>query len=348
MHRSGTSALAGLLHNSGVHLGDKLLPPMKDVNEKGFFENERIVFADERILNLLGFHWLDPRPIPEHIWLDSSFSVLQEEIEEIVRKELLSSSCWGIKDPRICRLLPLWKKIFSKIKTNPCYVLIFRHPDEVSYSIYKRDGIDSEAVYISWLWHVLDSEFHTRNHTRGFVLYEDLLLDSQKVLADLKKTLSIDFSVEKFPKDFIQESFRHANINGNNKCNTSSRFRDLALSLYEGIIQNKINKFDEVRNLFLKEIELLSPFLSYISNISSYQEKVTHLETDLKNEKLDSTQQTHYRDAVILELEENIKELQAENEVLKAMISSLLNRIDEKKRLLQNPKKREKIKLQNK
>ena len=315
MHRSGTSALAGLLNLSGVYFGNKLLPPMKEVNEKGFFENERIVLADERILRLLGFHWLDPRSIPEYIWLDSRFSVLQHKIEEIIHKELLSSSFWGIKDPRICRLLPLWKKIFSKIKTDPCYVLIFRHPDEVSSSIYRRDGIDSEAVYISWLWHVLDSEFYTRNNKRGFVLYENLLSDSRKVLSDLQETLSIDLSVERFPNDFIQESLRHANKNKRFK--NSSKFRDISVILYEGIIQNKAAIFDEVRNIFLKEIELLSPFLPYISKISSYQEKITHLVFDLKNEKLDSTQQTHYRDAVILELEEKIKELQTENFRLK-------------------------------
>ena len=329
MHRSGTSALAGLLNKSGVNLGKNLLPPMTNVNEKGFFENERIVLADEKILNLIGFHWLDPRHIPEHIWIDGRFSMVAREIEEIIQEELLNSPCWGIKDPRICRLLPLYKKIFSKIKIDPCYVLIFRHPDEVSSSIHKRDGIDDEAVYISWLWHVLDAEFYTKNNKRGYVLYEDLLIDPQKVLLDLQKTLSIEFSVESFPNGFIQKSYQHINIKKNNKYRSSSKFRDLAIYLYEGLVQKKDSIFDEARNIFLKEIKVQSQFLLYISKISSYQEKITHLEEEIKNEKLDSTQQTYHRDAIILELEEKIRELEEENFNLKkiSLISFLKGKI---------------------
>ena len=37
MHRSGTSLLASLLRSSGLHLGDRLLPPSR-ANQPGYFE----------------------------------------------------------------------------------------------------------------------------------------------------------------------------------------------------------------------------------------------------------------------------------------------------------------------
>ena len=38
MHRSGTSAVTRGLMVMGVELGDHLMPPVPDDNEKGFFE----------------------------------------------------------------------------------------------------------------------------------------------------------------------------------------------------------------------------------------------------------------------------------------------------------------------
>ena len=39
MHRSGTSALAGLLHELGLEMGSSLMSGRADENEKGFWEH---------------------------------------------------------------------------------------------------------------------------------------------------------------------------------------------------------------------------------------------------------------------------------------------------------------------
>ena len=56
MHRSGTSAFAGLLKESGIPMGKELMKPAFD-NPRGFYENEKIVAFNERILNILGQSW---------------------------------------------------------------------------------------------------------------------------------------------------------------------------------------------------------------------------------------------------------------------------------------------------
>ncbi len=63
MHRSGTSALAGMLSMLGVQFGDSLMAPQAD-NSKGFWEHRDIVGLNDRILAAFDSSWDDVRPIP--------------------------------------------------------------------------------------------------------------------------------------------------------------------------------------------------------------------------------------------------------------------------------------------
>ena len=67
MHRSGTSALTGLLHRLGFCLGDRLLEA-STANEKGYFESVDILLKNEVIFSLLNSHWYEPSPLPEQWW----------------------------------------------------------------------------------------------------------------------------------------------------------------------------------------------------------------------------------------------------------------------------------------
>ena len=52
MHRSGTSALAGMLHHSEILMGEfrNLIPKPSPENQKGFFGNIRFRTINDRIL----------------------------------------------------------------------------------------------------------------------------------------------------------------------------------------------------------------------------------------------------------------------------------------------------------
>ena len=58
MHRSGTSALTGMLHSLGIHLGpeEDLKSPQKD-NPQGFWENNTLVEFNDRLLNRANSSW---------------------------------------------------------------------------------------------------------------------------------------------------------------------------------------------------------------------------------------------------------------------------------------------------
>ena len=58
MHRSGTSAFAGILDLLGVNLGTRMLETQPD-NPTGFFENKYVVLANDCILETLNSSWYD-------------------------------------------------------------------------------------------------------------------------------------------------------------------------------------------------------------------------------------------------------------------------------------------------
>src|SRR5204862_3614262 len=71
MHRSGTSAVTRVLNLLGADLGRRLMPPMPDNNETGFWENLDAVDIDERLLTGIGRSWHDVRDMPAS-WLQSA------------------------------------------------------------------------------------------------------------------------------------------------------------------------------------------------------------------------------------------------------------------------------------
>jgi len=66
MHRSGTSATAGLLHRLGIHMGQELMPATP-FNPKGYFEHLQVRDFNDRLLEARGQTWDSIFPLkPEY------------------------------------------------------------------------------------------------------------------------------------------------------------------------------------------------------------------------------------------------------------------------------------------
>jgi len=195
MHRSGTSALSGVLNLLGVDLGRNLMPP-RDFNPKGFFENSLVTRFNDKLLKRLGSAWDDPSLL-HSAWDDFCFtSDLSEELNEIFTKEFHGRAPIGLKDPRICILLPWWKRFFANNRMNPHYIIVVRHPLEVAASLSKRSEAKIKNINVSlllWLKYVLEAEFHTRGASRCFLAFNDLLSDTAETLARISLELDVDF-----------------------------------------------------------------------------------------------------------------------------------------------------------
>lgn len=115
--RSGTSAMGGALQAMGVHMGDHLMPAMAGVNDKGFFEDEEFVNLHVRLMRAHE----DPQilfDVPDPPAAD----VLQQYEAAIRRRE--AREWWGVKDPKLCFLLPY----FLRRLAVPYKVIATRRP----------------------------------------------------------------------------------------------------------------------------------------------------------------------------------------------------------------------------
>lgn len=192
MHRSGTSALSGVLNILGMSLGQQMMRS-NEYNPKGYFENQPIVDLNDRIMDRLGFAWDDPFPFPEN-WQQQDFlAVYQHQFVEILESEFTTDQLIGFKDPRICILLPWWQQTLEKCNLTPYYPIIVRHPLEVAASLAKRDRFSVQKSVLLWMKHMLEAEFHTRNQPRCFLSFEQLLRQPVESLSRLASALQFSF-----------------------------------------------------------------------------------------------------------------------------------------------------------
>jgi hypothetical protein len=160
MHRSGTSLLTNLLTVLGVDVGTNLLAANQG-NEAGYWENESIYRTQDALLNFIAKDWgaygfaypfaIDWTRLPE-------MRDFQERLTAIVRAEIArAKGIWGFKDPRTCRLLPIWKQIFTELDLEPLYVLAIRSPAVVVESLLKLYPLDALHGELVWLLYYLDA-----------------------------------------------------------------------------------------------------------------------------------------------------------------------------------------------
>jgi hypothetical protein len=190
MHRSGTSATTGALRMCGVNLGSELLAAAED-NRLGYWENARAVAIHEQLLERLERSWDDVRALPRG-WIESEAARLAaRQIEELVRDEFASEPLWAVKDPRICRFLPLWKEVLGHMGIPVVVLVVARRPSEVAASIQKRNGWMPELSELLWMRHVFEAERDSRELLRCAVTYDDMLASPRETMFSALERLGI-------------------------------------------------------------------------------------------------------------------------------------------------------------
>ena len=193
MHRSGTSALAGVLHHLGISLGQRLMPGAEGQNQKGFFENAEVYQLNEGIHEVLGVKW-DGLGFPGEGWQhDPKLEAYRREALRILRDEFEGQRICGLKDPRFCRLLPFWLPLLKELGGSPAFVLALRHPKEVAASLARRDHMSMAKATWLWLDHFLSAERASRGLPRVVVAYRRLLEDWRATTERISQGLSLSW-----------------------------------------------------------------------------------------------------------------------------------------------------------
>src|SRR4051794_20634973 len=193
--RSGTSTVAGALQALGMHVPQ---PEVRadETNPKGFAESKWVVDLHHELLQRCHVQVSDARPSAWYEtgkasasgitrarlteWLGPQFrpARVTEVGEEPAVDELV------IKDPRLAWFLGLWKSAALRCDAQPSYVTMLRHVTEVvgSKKRYYAPGQTGSAFSevqrtAAWVNMMLHTERATREGTRAFVRYDDLLTD---------------------------------------------------------------------------------------------------------------------------------------------------------------------------
>ena len=260
MHRSGTSAFTGILDLLGVNLGTKMLETQPD-NPTGFFENKYVVLANDCILETLNSSWDDTYPLP-HDWLGRfEGSQLQVDIRSFLRTDIVDDQLYALKDPRLCRLLPLWLPLLSAEDVFPHFSIIIRNPLEIAESLSLRNGFSTEKSLVLWMQYMLDAERHTRHLPRGFIKFESLLNDPQKSVETAFRNTGLELPnpsnlTGQNLSHFLDGNLRHHNISDgefNARCPNivADYYRLLCeISEHEMATPEDIRRLDELSHQF--------------------------------------------------------------------------------------------------
>lgn len=218
--RSGTSTLAGIMQQLGMHV------PQPEVvadatNPKGFGEPQWLVDFHDELLERANVQVGDARPAAwfetgrlsnregvrtrAATWLAGHF----EEADELV-----------VKDPRLAWFLGLWRHAASRSGATPCFATMLRPPAEVIGSKQKYYGgrLGQAHVAASWVNMMLHTERATRDGQRVFVRYHDLLEDWTSSVMHAGEALGLRAVIEARPEDirkvhnFIDPSLRRVRL----------------------------------------------------------------------------------------------------------------------------------------
>ena len=213
MHRSGTSVLAGSCRLLGADLGGRMMAAGQD-NVMGFWEHDEIVRLHDELLEQLGYAWDDLRALPDKWWTYQVIQPQRAALKSLLQRDFGQASLGCVKDPRLCRLLPLWQELLKELGWEPLYLLAGRDPAEIVASLQTRNGFSAEKSTLLTLRYLLDAEAGSRGGKRVFVDYAALLQDWPGVLKPAWTKLGLAWpadaaGVEAEAERFVHKELRH-------------------------------------------------------------------------------------------------------------------------------------------
>lgn len=176
MSRSGTSVLTHVLHALGAALPQDLIGADHG-NALGHFEPRGLVALNDRILESIDRPWNDPRPIAAQWFRSQPAYRFLRAVAERIRESYGDAPLLVLKDPRICRLLPLYLDALDTLDIEPLVILQVRPMQEVVQSLIERDGMDPDLAEFLWLRSVVDAEWQSRACRRVWVSMAEILAD---------------------------------------------------------------------------------------------------------------------------------------------------------------------------
>ncbi|WP_371346404.1 sulfotransferase family protein [Ancylobacter sp. IITR112] len=216
MHRSGTSALTRTVNLLGAATPQTLMGATSN-NLRGHWESKPIVELNDEILAACGHRWYSRQPISVSPVDVVRSKGMWQRLRETLESEFGDASTVVLKDPRISRLVPLYRQVLDEAGYAVEAVLTLRNPLEVAQSLARRDGMEPRRALGVWMRYTLDAEHGTRGMPRALVVYEELLADWRATTSRMKRQLG-GYWPEVSPQaaaaidEFLSPELRHHTI----------------------------------------------------------------------------------------------------------------------------------------
>ncbi len=207
--RSGTSAVARVLHESGVSMGREMAAA-SEVNPEGFYEDLDIVALNERILTDLGMNnpWR-PERWPSREAVRNAGAAYRDEMSALAR-----DGVDGWKDPRFAITLEAW---LPALGSKPKVIVSLRSPQAYANSATRIYGLVKPARAMrEWARHYrrLLAVIRRHNLSTTCVEYDTLIEQPVEAVAGLARfvgrPLDASYVVPRLRREFapVPETYR--------------------------------------------------------------------------------------------------------------------------------------------
>ena len=254
MHRSGTSAVTKSLSLMGFRPPREIMPANQN-NRSGFWESYKVAVFNEQVLNDVDAAWYTTALMPLESLNDDQRAPYIKQAEALLRGQFSELDNAVLKDPRICRLTPIWFEAAKHAGAECKCLLVCRNPIEVALSLQARNEFTLEHSIQLWTSYMLEAELNSRATDRAIVSYDALL--QQKDVELRAKVMGLGFSqnhTENAGKTevdaFLSSSQRHHNA----RTREDQRYREqfpLTFELYDLLCEStgltELQRLDEIR-----------------------------------------------------------------------------------------------------
>lgn len=196
--RSGTSAVAAVLHESGISMGTTFDEASKH-NARGFYEDlhaleiNRRIFADAGLADLRLAEGLPSR---------EAFLAAAEPYADEMRR-VASMGARGWKDPRFCFTLEAWMRALD---TRPQVIACLRGPEAYLHSVMMVVGLIERDIAEAWWTRHLErllEVIEAYELDAHCVEYDALLADPARTVAALSR-----FAGQPLDASYVDPSLR--------------------------------------------------------------------------------------------------------------------------------------------
>lgn len=217
MHRSGTSVVAKALTCMGAELGPRAEWSGPD-NPKGFWEDQDVLAFNDQMLRFLDRNWADPRPIEGiEYWMNVNYGA-SHNAGMLLRDRLARFPLFGLKEPRMCRLLPLWRRAIGIVGCQVSVVHVIRHPVAVASSLLRRNGMPLDHGFALWLEYV-SRQFADVDPAwpSVTVCYDEMMTLPQDQIGRIGRALKLTWdrqAAQSFARDYVDVALQHEESEG--------------------------------------------------------------------------------------------------------------------------------------